>query len=72
MLHGVETALDTANFDLLGSVELTELLLLLVDLFRGAGALLTDQKVAITVVLNSPLLNCIDLNIFCTDVVLEL
>ena len=53
-------------------MELSELLLLLLEFFLGTGTLLADHKVAITVVLDAPLLDGINLDVLATDVIFRL
>ena len=68
----VNPCLCTAQLNLLLSVQLADLLLLLVDFFLGTRALLPVKEVSVAVILHSTLLNRIDLDILGTNVVLEL
>jgi len=72
LLDVVETGLDRGEFDLLLGVELTQLLFLFIQLLGRPTTLFSHYEVSISVVLNTSLLNSVNLDVFCPYVVLEL
>ena len=71
-MHRVDSRLHVGELDLLLCVQLTKLLLLLVEFFRCATTLFTNHEVTVTLILNPSLLNSIDLYVLRANVILEL
>ncbi len=72
LLHWVESGLGSTRFNLLLSVQFSDLLFLFVNLFCSAWSLLTDQKVTVSVIFDSSFLDRINLHVFRANVILEL